>query len=103
MADPPVIENTDSFVIYLIHEPDCRAEWDADLILAGHTHGGQFALPGMDRLTTAGIIDLSGSVEENGTLTYITRGLGTSNLDIELRFFASPEIVVINPSTLHPE
>ena len=46
MADPPVIENNESFVIYLIHEPDCRAQWDADLILSGHTHGGQFVLAG---------------------------------------------------------
>jgi predicted MPP superfamily phosphohydrolase len=29
--------------------------------------------------------------------TYITRGLGTSNLEFELRLFATPEIVVINP------
>ena len=52
----------------------------------------------MDRLTAAGIIELSGGIEKNNTFSYITRGLGTSNLDTELRLFASPEIVVINPS-----
>jgi hypothetical protein len=41
-------------------------------------------------------------VERNGILTYITRGVGTSNLGVELRLFATPEIVVINPS-LAPE
>ena len=45
MADPPAVPETDAFTLYLIHEPSCRADWDADLILAGHTHGGQFLFP----------------------------------------------------------
>jgi hypothetical protein len=95
MADPPSVPATGAFTIYMIHEPECRADWDADLILSGHTHGGQF-LP--DNLNIPGK-DLSGLVERNNVKTYITRGIGTSNLEIELRLFATPEIVVINPST----
>lgn len=93
MADPPRLPESDVFTIYLIHEPECRADWDADLILAGHTHGGQF-LPGQFRLPG---MELSGLVERNNVPTYITRGIGTSNFDQELRLFATPEIVVINP------
>jgi predicted MPP superfamily phosphohydrolase len=95
MADPPEVPVTGAFTLYLIHEPECRADWDADLILSGHTHGGQF-IP--DNLPVPGK-ELSGLVERNGVKTYITRGIGTSNLEIELRLFATPEIVVINPST----
>jgi predicted MPP superfamily phosphohydrolase len=94
MADPPVVPDTGAFTLYMIHEPSCRADWDADLILAGHTHGGQF----IPQNTPVPGFELSGLVERNGVNTYITRGIGTSNLDVDLRHFATPEIVVINPT-----
>lgn len=94
MADPPVVPDTGAYTLYMIHEPDCRADWDADLILAGHTHGGQF----LPQNTPVPGFELSGHVERNGVSTYITRGIGTSNLGVELRLFATPEIVVINPT-----
>lgn len=94
MADPPAVPDTDAFRLYMIHEPECRADWDADLILAGHTHGGQF----LPKDTPIPGIELSGLVERNGVMTYITRGTGTSNLGVELRLFATPEIVCINPT-----
>lgn len=97
MADPPAVPENDSFVIYMIHEPECRAEWDADLILAGHTHGGQFIPSGIERILSGGMVTLSGKIVDGNTTTYITRGTGTSNLDVELRFFSSPEIVYITP------
>lgn len=98
MADPPEVPDTDAYTIYMIHEPDCRANWDADLILSGHTHGGQF----LPQDTPVPGLELSGLSEKNGVSTYITRGIGTSNLGVELRLFATPEIVVINP-TCSPE
>jgi predicted MPP superfamily phosphohydrolase len=93
MSNPPVLPDSDAFVLYMIHEPGCRADWDSDLILAGHTHGGQF----LPKNLTIGGVEMSGLIERNGTDTYITRGIGTSNLEVELRLFATPEIVIINP------
>jgi hypothetical protein len=95
MANPPEIPSTDDYTLYMIHEPDCRADWDADLTIAGHTHGGQF-LPKGTRVPGK---EISGLCERNGSFCYITRGIGTSNFAVELRIFATPEIVVINPST----
>jgi uncharacterized protein len=95
MADPPVVPPAGAFTIYMIHEPSCRADWDADLIFAGHTHGGQFLPPN----TTLLGLELSGLVKRNGVNTYITRGIGTSDFNVDLRLFATPEIVVINPTT----
>lgn len=97
LADPPAVPPSDAFTIYLIHEPECRANWDCDLILAGHTHGGQFNSPVIQMANDAGMVELSGMKEGDTCPTYISRGLGTSNLAIDLRFFCSPEIVLINP------
>jgi predicted MPP superfamily phosphohydrolase len=97
-ANPPEVPATDDFTIYLVHEPDCRAAWDADLILAGHTHGGQFMTGNLQALDAAGIVELSGLKVRDGVPTYITRGIGTSNFNPQLRLNAIPEIVLITPS-----
>jgi predicted MPP superfamily phosphohydrolase len=97
MADPPVIPQTDAFTIYLVHEPECRGTWPADLVLAGHTHGGQVIPPGLDRLVAGDRFRLSGRIDENGSVIYITRGLATSSSRFTFRLFAPPEIVLIHP------
>ncbi len=99
MADPPDVPATDAFTIYLIHEPSCRADWDADLILAGHTHGGQFLFPVVAQLNDIGVIELAGLFETNGTPTYISRGVSSAGIaGVGLRFNCRPEIVLINPT-----
>ena len=99
MADPPDVPETDAFTIYLIHEPSCRADWDADLILAGHTHGGQFLFPVVTQLNDYGVIELAGMFETNGTPAYISRGVCSADLGgVDLRFNCQPEIVLINPT-----
>ncbi len=99
MADPPAVPATDAFSIYMIHEPECRADWDADLILSGHTHGGQFGGTALQFINDAGIMELSGYVRDSRARVYITRGIGTSNLPWDLRIGATPEIVIINPAS----
>ncbi|MBP2146457.1 putative MPP superfamily phosphohydrolase [Methanofollis sp. W23] len=98
MADPPDLPESDAFTIYLIHEPECRADWEADLILAGHTHGGQIMLPGVKELNDAGYLELSGLFQKDETPLYVSRGIGTSNLQTDLRLNDPPEIVVIAPA-----
>lgn len=66
-----------------------------DLLLAGHTHGGQVRLPGLgpvERTLTKGRF-VMGRYEEEGTLVYISRGVGMSYLP--LRLDCPPEMVVI--------
>jgi uncharacterized protein len=102
MANPPQVPEevkNNSFVIYMVHEPSYRGNWDANLTLAGHTHGGQIIPAGSEQFITGNLVTLSGKIEESGKITYISRGIGTSNLDITLR--ASPPEIVVITSPLH--
>lgn len=85
-------------VIALIHNPDLFPGVPASvpLTLAGHTHGGQIALPWLGPLMVPsrhGRRFAHRLVEEHGRLLYVTSGLGTNVLP--LRFGVPPEIVVL--------
>jgi uncharacterized protein len=81
----------------LIHEPDMAFEAQAagaDLILAGHTHGGQVRLPLVgapyDLRVDPRIAIAAGFQRIGAGLLHITAGLGHT---IPLRFLCPPEVV----------
>lgn len=84
--------------ILLAHEPsrpvfDRAAELGIDLILAGHTHGGQLALENVHRGFNISHLLYrysSGWYEKRGAKLYVNRGIGTTGFPI--RFGARPEI-----------
>ncbi|PIS37409.1 MAG: hypothetical protein COT35_06120 [Nitrospirae bacterium CG08_land_8_20_14_0_20_52_24] len=70
---------------------------DMDLILTGHTHGGQIRIPfygPLATMTTIGEKYISGLHQWGDANLYVSRGVGTSILPI--RFFCPPEIAVFN-------
>ncbi len=92
------LAKAENMVILLTHTPDVLGQNNikADLILAGHTHGGQVVLP----LVGAPLVPLENDKKYNHGLFYkdqtpliVSSGLGTSLLPI--RFNVLPEIVVI--------
>jgi predicted MPP superfamily phosphohydrolase len=87
--------------IMLYHGPDDFyrfAELDCGLVLSGHNHGGQIALPwGRAVIGPNGKLfpRYSGGVYTEGDATMVlSRGLGTSN--IHVRAFARPEVVAVD-------
>jgi predicted MPP superfamily phosphohydrolase len=96
-ADPPDIPDTSDYVIYLVHEPAWRKDWDADLVLSGHTHGGQYNIPLLWAIDYFHIIQIRGLFWKGDVPLYVTRGTGTSDHAWEFRYLSPPEIVVINP------
>lgn len=86
------------FAILLTHSPQLFRQADRtrfDLVLTGHTHGGQVRLPGLGALWLP-----DGSEEyESGwffgqyTQMFVTRGIGTSRLPF--RLLCRPEIALI--------
>ncbi len=96
---PPPDER--DFTLLLAHSPDeaerCRRAYDAvNLIVSGHTHGGQIRLPFLPApINSADHADLyeEGLRRRPWTQVYTSRGLGTVRLP--LRFFARPEVSVL--------
>lgn len=88
-----------AFVILLAHTPDYaqRAAVQADIVLSGHTHGGQVTLLGLYAPVTNSLYGhrfLSGlNCTTQGVPVITTNGIGTSRRKI--RFCAPSEIVLI--------
>jgi predicted MPP superfamily phosphohydrolase len=102
-AIPP---NPDAPVILLVHEPDFSVEIArnplgkvVDLILSGHTHGGQVRLPGLPPLALPpnGKLYPEGHYVVGTSQLYVNRGIGTVGLPFRLN--CRPEITEI---TLRP-
>ena len=85
--------------VALVHAPDSAENLPhggADLVLAGHTHGGQFTLPGLESWVAwrfARTRYLAGMYRINDMPVYVNRGLGTTGLP--LRFRARPELTLL--------
>jgi len=92
----------DRFHIVLGHSPNfALGQVDADLLLAGHTHGGQVRLPWIGplithtrvpRAWTAGLTEL-----ESGAKLVVSRGIGMERGNAPpIRFLCRPELAVID-------
>ncbi len=87
--------------ILLYHSPDLAplaAELGVDLILTGHTHGGQVRLPLLGALYTASIYGRrfsAGRYRLGASTLYVTRGLGMEGKGApRARFLCPPEVVL---------
>lgn len=89
----------DAPTILLSHNPDILQDsgiGQVDLVLAGHTHGGQIVLPliGPAHTQCQGLrrAEVSGYFQRGKTQVYITRGIGEG---IPVRFGAAPQITLL--------
>lgn len=96
----------ENFHLVLGHCPDyALGQTHADLMLAGHTHGGQVQLPGIGPLLTFSRVPrawASGLTEVSpGRRLYVSRGIGMErHLAPRLRFLCRPELLIL---TLAPK
>ena len=91
------------FSIFLFHYPDLIEEVsraEIDLYCAGHTHGGQVAMPFYGALVTFSKFGKEyegGTYQKGKTWLNVNRGIGMEGGNIpRVRFWARPEITVID-------
>ena len=86
--------NEELYTILLLHEPDIMLDmkYNVDLILAGHSHGGQLRIPFIGAIYTpeGAKVYYDEKYIINNAEMYISSGLGTSIIPI--RFFNPPTI-----------
>ena len=88
------------YTILLSHAPDIVFHLDpyeVDLVLSGHTHGGQVNLPlfgTVIKRTKLKRKQCSGLFKYNGSSVHITQGLGASPKAM-IRFLCTPEMAVL--------
>ena len=90
--------DTPGYDVVLCHYPTVLpriAGPGVELVLAGHTHGGQVCLPGGHALVLpfeSGDF-VAGWFEDRGTRLFVSRGVGTTALPV--RAFCRPEVAVL--------
>ena len=100
---PPANSESDPLRVLLSHAPD-QLPWaqrnQIDLMLAGHTHGGQIQLPVLGPVLSPsrfGVRYCSGSFYEAPTMMHVSRGISGTRY---VRFNAPPELtqlVLVRP------
>ena len=89
---------SDEFSILLSHTPEIyrqAAQAGFDLLLSGHTHGGQICLPGSIPITLQSVLPRrmgSGAWKYHDMIGYTSAGVGTSM--VPARFNCPPEITL---------
>jgi hypothetical protein len=100
-AVPAVSQKGSEPVVLLVHEPDILphvARYNVDLMLSGHTHGGQVRFPLLPpvHLPPLGQKYVQGLFRHGSTQLYVNRGIGT--VGVPMRFNCPPEIAEITLS-----
>lgn len=99
--------NAEEYTMLVTHAPDLATSNELpftslDLMVAGHSHGGQVYLPLLGPLTPVeGAKSYHhGSYSINNTKLVITNGLGTTNMD--MRLFAPPQLTFFRLQSTAP-
>ncbi len=91
-----VLNGTRGTTFLLAHDPRRLAEaaaLDVQLVLSGHTHGGQVVLPGIGAVAGRKFPVLAGAAREENATLFVSRGVGT--VYVPVRVNCPPEVVVV--------
>jgi predicted MPP superfamily phosphohydrolase len=95
-----VLRGTGGTTILLAHDPRRLVEaaaLDVQLVLSGHTHGGQVVLPAVGALARRRFPVLAGYDTRENTSIFVSRGVGTVYLPIRIN--CPPDIAILTLRT----
>ena len=91
-----VLKGTGGTTILLAHDPRRLVEaaaLDAQLVLSGHTHGGQVIAPGLGAIAGRKFPVLAGYATRDNTALFVSRGVGT--VYVPVRINCPPDVAVL--------
>ena len=91
-----VVKGAGPTTIMLAHDPRRLREaatLDVQLVLAGHTHGGQVILPGMGAVAARRFPVVAGEATDGHCTLFVSRGVGT--VFVPVRINCPPEVQVL--------
>jgi predicted MPP superfamily phosphohydrolase len=95
-----VLKGTGGTTILLAHDPRRLAEaaaLDVQLVLSGHTHGGQVVVPGVGAVAGRKFPVLAGYATRDNTALFVSRGVGT--VYVPIRVNCPPDVAVLTLRT----
>lgn len=95
-----VLKGTGGTTILLAHDPRRLVEaaaLDVQLVLSGHTHGGQVIVPGVGAIAGRKFPVLAGSATRENTAIFVSRGVGTVYVPIRLN--CPPDVAILTLRT----
>jgi predicted MPP superfamily phosphohydrolase len=91
-----VVKGGGPTTVMLAHDPRRLREaatLDVQLVLAGHTHGGQVVLPGVGAFAARRFPVVAGDATEGNCRLFVSRGVGT--VFVPVRINCPPEVSVL--------
>jgi len=98
-----VLHGAGPTTILLAHDPRRLREaaaLDVQLVLAGHTHGGQVVLPGLGAIAARRFPVVAGPATERNCTIFVSRGVGT--VVAPVRINCPPEVSVLTLRSTSP-
>ena len=95
-----VLKGTGGTTILLAHDPRRLAEaaaLDVQLVLSGHTHGGQVIMPAVGAIAGRKFPVLAGYATRENTALFVSRGVGT--VYVPIRINCPPDVAVLTLRT----
>ncbi|MDO8679738.1 MAG: metallophosphoesterase [Acidobacteriota bacterium] len=95
-----VLKGTGGTTILIAHDPRRLVEaaaLDVQLVLSGHTHGGQVIVPGLGAIAGRKFPVLAGFATRDNTSLFVSRGVGT--VYVPIRINCPPDVAVLTLRT----